>query len=100
MLKCFRFGIRGTNYFVVTDKVRRNKNDAIRILNLYTRENNIQLKDHSEKIIENTIGAIQTQMELVNVKIDNNGLSFNNSNGGGSGYTIKKQIVGKYYITD
>lgn len=99
MLKCFRFGCKG-NYFVVTDKVRRNRNDAIKILNLYMRENNIQAKNYSEKVIENTIKTIQYQMELVNVKIDNNGLSFNNSNGGGSGYTIKKQIVGKYYITD
>ena len=99
MLKCFRFSYKG-NYFVVTDKVRRNRNDAIKILNLITRENNMQLKDYTEKVIENTIKTIQYQMELVNVKINEHGLSFNNSNGGGAGYTIKKQNVGYYYITD
>ena len=100
MLKCFRYEIKGKKYYVVTDKKIANRTDAIRILNLYTSENNIQLKDYDEKIIENTINAIKSQMIKCEVRINENGLSFTEKFGGGAGEKIIRYNVGKFYITE
>lgn len=100
MLKCFRYEIKNKNYYVVTDKKIANRTDAIRILNLFTGENNIQVKDFDEKIIENTINTIKSQMILCDVRINENGLSFTEKYGGGAGEKIIKNYVGKFYITE
>lgn len=100
MLKCFRYQVRGKSYYIVTDKKIANKTDAIKILNLFTSENNIQVKDFSEKIIDNTINTIKSQMILCDVKINNNGLSFTEKYGGGAGEKIVRYNVGKFYITE
>lgn len=100
MLKCFRYQVRGKSYYVVTDRKIANKTDAIKILNLFTSENNIQVKDFDEKIVENTINTIKSQMILCDVKISKNGLSFTEKNGGGAGEKIVRYNVGKFYITE
>lgn len=100
MLNCFRYSIKNKNYYVVTDKKIANRTDAIRILNLFTGENNIQVKDYEEKIIENTINAIKSQMIKCEVRINENGLSFTEKFGGEAGEKIIKNNVGKFYITE
>ena len=101
MLNCFRYEIKGKKYYVVTDKKIANKTDAIKIFNLYTKENNINdLSKYSEKMIENTINAIKSQMIKCSVKINENGLSFIEKYGGGSGEKIIRYNVGKFYITE
>ena len=100
MLNCFRFEIKGKKYYVVTDKKIANKTDAIKILNLYVSENNMALEFHSQKIIDNTINAIKSQMIKCSIKINENGLSFIEKYGGGSGEKIIKNKVGEFYITE
>ena len=100
MLNCFRFEIKGKKYYVVSDKKIANKTDAIKILNLYVSENNMALEFHSQKIIDNTINAIKSQMIKCSIKINENGLSFIEKYGGGSGEKIIKNKVGEFYITE
>ena len=100
MLNCFRYEIKGKKYYVVTDKKIANKTDAIRILNLFTAENNIQVKDFEQKIIDNTINTIKNQMIKCEVKVNKNGLSFTEKYGGGYGEKIIKHNVGYFYITE
>lgn len=100
MLKCFRYEIKGKKYYVVTDKKIANKTDAIKILNLYTSENNIPVKDFGEKMIEASINTIKSGMILCDVRINENGLSFTEKFGGGYGEKIIKNNVGKFYITE
>ena len=100
MLNCFRFEIKGKKYYVVSDKKIANKTDAIKILNLYVSENNMALEFHSQKIIDNTINAIKSQMIKCSIKINENGLSFIEKYVGGSCEKIIKNKVGEFYITE
>lgn len=100
MLNCFRYEIKGKKYYIVTDKKIANKTDAVKIFNLFTAENNVQVQNYAEKIINNSIDAIKTQMIKCNVRIDKNGLHFTEKYGGGSGEKIIKCNVGKFYITE
>lgn len=101
MLNCFRYEIKSKKYYVVTDKKIANKTDAIRIFDLYIKENNINdLSKYSEKMIENTIDTIKTQMIKCSVKINKSTLSFIEKYGGGSGEKIIKYNIGKFYITE
>ena len=98
-MKYFTIQIKDVRFFIKTEKTKRNKTDAKRILDLYVKFKNSSYENYTEIMIEKSIEQIKYIMELCEIKLYDNCIAYHCQYSGGVTGEIAEFQENNYYIT-